>query len=298
MAEEVAVLAAEVLIDVIADMEAVGIETELAVALDATQNVLADHISADITTAIANGSTQEAATSAALENSFQTISEISEEAANMWAENMQEEGYVFNTGGDDPDVEDFEDTSPESDPDKGELDDPECPEDSTDPACIAKKQSRISKFFDYIKTWAGNNIGYLMLAGFFGIVVFLGQVIRWICQILQKITRSCDTNPQGGPNTPDQESTCIDGKCDSALCNAAKSVITFVRKYWIPMIVITGITTAALTIYFKAISPLIVGGIVAGGIFLLTSILGNLLATTLCDLGASTCIFQGKPPNC
>jgi hypothetical protein len=301
MAEEVAAIAVEVLIDVIADMEAVGIESELAIALEATQDTLGEEITTDIATAVSHGSTPEAATSTALENSFQTISDISEEAANVWAENMQEEGYIFNTG-EDPEVEDFEDTDPESNPDKGELDDPDCPDGSEDPTCLAKKQSKISEFFEWLKTKLstifGVSLGTGILSGIIAFFVFLGQAIRWLCQAWQRIFRTCDTNPQGGPNTTDQEDTCIDGKCDSQLCDAAKNVVVFVRKYWIPMLVITGISAAALTIYFKAMSPLITGAVVSGVIFLLTTILGNLAATTLCDLGASTCIFQGKPPNC
>lgn len=223
----------------------------------------------------------------AIKNAYNTISDVSPDAADAWAENMVEEGYEFPKGNEE-EIEDFKDTSADSDPDKGELDDPECPDDSTDPDCLLKKQGKLTRFLKFMKQW-GAPIGTVLVATATAVYIFIGQIARWICQLIQKIKGTCkgSVDPQ-----------CIDNKCDSTLCTAAKDAVTWTRKYLIPILCVVGIVTAALTIYFKSVTPLIFGGIAGGGVFILSSVLGNLAATVLCDVGASTCLFLGKPINC
>lgn len=291
MAEEVAEIAIDVLIDVIASLtEELGPESEIITELTSLQSSIGETITADIQEAIANGSSTEDATSEALKKAAENMSSISEEASNVWIENMQEKGYIFDSGSAVEDA-DFGDTDPESDPDKGDPDTPECQEDPESAECLEQKQSLLTKVKNFFSTWGPRVLGPLLAAGIAAAIIFIGQVARWICQLIQKMNHSCDNDPNG-------ESQCIDQKCNSALCTAAKNMVTWIRTYWIEIAIILGSGAVLLTWYFKAISPLILCGVCFLIILGLKSALGNMVATILCDVGASNCLFQGLPINC
>ncbi len=290
MAElEVAVEAVAVLVDVIADLTEVGVEAEVIVELEAIQQTMGDTITAEIQAAMEDGSTLDEARAQALETSYNNLSPISEEAANNWAESMTEEGYEFNSSRP-SETEEFEDTSPESNPDKGDPETPECTADPKSPECLAQTQSRMDKFMEFMKGKWGY-VGGLGVATGFAIYTAFGQICRWVCDIYHRVKGDCSDSNQG-------TSQCIDGKCDSKLCDATKTTVTWIRTYWIELSVLTGMSALAATIYFKAMTPAIVGGVMLLVMVMLKSVLGNLFATVMCDVGASTCIFQDKPINC
>jgi hypothetical protein len=291
MAAEVGELAFDVLVDVIIDIaEEVGSESEIVAELTTVQESIGDSVTSDINYfETTNGDTPDVATSKALNNAANTIAPISQDAADAWIEGMQEEGYTFESGNEAENA-DFEDTDPDSNPDKGDSDTPECQANPESAECLAQKQSKLSKFFDFMAKWGGP-IGGAIAAAATVVYIFIGQVARWICQAIQKIKGTCATSPQG-------EASCIDQACNSKLCDGAKSFVSFIRKYWIEISIALGSVGVAVTWYFKSVAPLILSGICLLVVVALKSVLGNLAATVVCDVGASNCLFQGKPINC
>lgn len=282
MAEEVAILAADILLEVIADL-ADELPDEVILALESFQNEIQDTIATEIATAIENGTPEEVATKTALQNSFNTLSDISEEAASAWAENLVEEGYTFE-GGSSAEDADFENTDPDSNPDKGDPDTPECQDQPEGAVCEAQTQSKLSKFFEFMKNWGGT-IFSVVIWGVAILVIAIGQVARWLCQAIQKIKGGCDEK-------------CTNQKCNTALCNATKAITKFIREFWILIIFAIVILTVLLSFLFKSISPVFIGLIISLIVLAFKSILGNMIATIVCDVSATTCLVQGKPINC
>jgi len=282
MAEVVAELAAEILIDIIVDFsEELG--PEIIEELTAYQTGIEESISNTITDAVNSGVPLDQATSETLQSSFEQLVDINAEAAAAWAQNMEDAGYPFE-GGSEAEEADFEDTDPDSDPDKGEPDTAECQDDPEGPECQAQTQSKLSKVWNFFVNNWGPIVGVLIV-GAAAIYIMIGQVARWICQTIQKIKGGCDE-------------TCLDQKCNTALCNAFKNMTMFIRQYWIFITVIIIAIATLMTIYFKSITPAIVWAIVLLIILMFKTAVGNLIATIVCDVSATTCIFQGKPINC
>jgi hypothetical protein len=252
------------------------IATELANLTDGAEPELSNIIQ----TAIDEGQSQ----GQALDTAYNTIFEISPDAASGWAETMAEEGYDFGSGSSAEDA-DFEDTDPDSDPDKGEPDTAACQDNPEGPECQAQTQSKLSRFFEFMKNWGGT-IGSFIVFGVAAIYIFIGQVARWICETIQKIKGGCTTQQ------------CIDQKCNTALCNATKNIINFIRRFWIVIAVIIVGIGIGLTFFFRSISPLIIFSIILLILMVFKTVIGNLIATIVCDVSASTCIFRGQPINC
>lgn len=237
-------------------------------------------LSTIIQTSINEGKTQ----GEALDIAYSAIEEISQTAADNWAENMAEQGYEFENGAE-AEKADFEDTDPDSDPDKGDPDTPACQDQPEGAVCEAQTQGKLSRFFDVLKGIFGGSIVSAIVWGIALLVITIGQVARWICQLIQKIKGGCDEK-------------CTDQKCNTALCNATKTVIKFIRQFWILIIFAIVILTVLLSFLFKSVSPVFIGLIVSLIVFVLKTILGNMIATIVCDVSATTCLMQGKPINC
>jgi len=272
MAEGLIVDAIEI-IEIVAEIFDIGEDV-----LTEIESTLSDVIENSINEGYSNAE----ALDAAYESIVNTEGLVDSQAvADQWAESMAEQGYEFESGTDAEEV-DFEDTDPESDPNKGEEPDTTaCVDEPEGEECLAQKQSKISKFIDFMK----NNWKFLtFVVGVATIVV--GALARGICWIVQKIKGQCTTDQ------------CIDQQCDSNMCNAAKSTTQFIRTYWIYLILGCVMLGIAGTIYFKSMSYAVVFGIIGIALMVMKSALGNLVTTMVCDLGATTCLLTGHPINC
>ena len=275
-AVEALILVVEILIEDGTIEEGSIIATELAELTEGAQPELSNIIE----TAISDGQTE----GQALDTAYSSISQISQEAADAWAENMAEEGYEFESGSQAEEA-DFEDTDPDSDPDKGDPDTTACETDPEGPECLAQTQSKMSRFFQFMKTWGGP-IGSVIVFGTALIVIFIGQVARWVCETIQKLGQGCSTKQ------------CVEQKCNTALCNATKNIINTIRSYF-PFIAVIFIALGLLLSYFfRSISPLVIFSVILLITIAFKSVLGNLIATIVCDVSTSFCVFQGKPVNC
>lgn len=283
MAAEIAEVAIDVLEDIVEDLSAQGASEDIIsglISLESEEN----GIGVTMQQEIESGTPEPQA----LKNAYNSISEISADAADTWASQMMENGYEFPSGPEE-EIADFEDTSIESNPDKGELDDPNCPEGSEDPNCLAAKQGRLTKFIEFMKNYGGTIATYTAITA--GILsYFIGGFLRLACSLWQRIKKACS-------NAPDEQK-CIDTNCNSGICNNAKGMVTSARKYWVIILVVIGVVTAALTYYFRSLIPPIVGGVGALGVVALKTFLGNVFATIVCNMGATMCISSGQPINC
>lgn len=271
MAEVEAVEALVIVLEILIEEGTVEEGSEIAVELAAlTEGGDDSPLASTIEDAINNGKTE----GEALDEAYTQISQVSQEAADQWAESMAEQGYEFESA-QDAEEADFEDTDPDSDPDKGEPETEDCISDPEGEECTLQKQSKLSKFFDFVKA-AVPFIVPIAIA----IYILIGQLARWTCEVIQKI--------KGQPET----------ECNSSLCNGVKKMVQFIRTYWVYLVVICVLVGGAATFYFKSLTPTIVFGIGILFVISMKTILGNLFATVLCDVGATTCIVQGKPINC
>jgi hypothetical protein len=284
MAEDVAVLAAELLIVVIEDLSE-ELAPEVIAEFTAFQSEMATTINADIAEGIEGGLSEDEATAQALQKSYDSMLEIngSEQVINQWAETMQEQGYEFESGAQAEEA-DFEDTDPESDPNKGEPDTADCVSDPSGPTCTGQTQTKLTRFINFLGSNWGTVVGIVVVS--VGVVyTLIGRLALWVCGLVHK----GECNGDGG---------CIQKACNSKLCTGSKSIVDFVRRYWIWLSGAIVVVGGVLSWYFRALSPIVVFGILELVVLSLKSVLGNLFSTTMCDVGAMSCLLSGKPLNC
>lgn len=270
MAEE-AIEALAIVVEILVEEGSIEEGSELAIALTSlTEGGEDAPLYVTIEDAVQSGKTE----GEALELAYEQIAGVSQQAADNWAESMAEQGYEFESA-QEAEEADFEDTDPESDPDKGEPDTKSCVDKPEGNECSLQTQSKLSKFFEFMKS--AYPFIFPVAITFY---ILIGQISRWICWLWQKIKG-------GDPNN-----------CNTQLCSGAKMVVKFIRKYWIYLIISPIILGVAGTIYFKSFTPLVVFSVITGIIISMKTVLGNFLTTILCDVGASTCLVQGKPINC
>lgn len=288
MADELVEVALITLIEVAEDLldEAV-IDEEIYTSLIAEETQTA--VETAIQTSINAGDDD----ASALGDAYQELTNVSDEAADSWAESMQEKGFDVEGGPqEDPEVE-FEDTDPESDPNKVQDEDIQaCEDDPESQECLAEKQSRLSRFWEWFKKALGV-LGVTGVGVIIGLIVYLlGAILRGLCK-LWYIIRGCTPKKPG-----ETQEQCRSDECDTKACQGITNLVQDIRKYfmWIMLVLFT--LMVATTIYFKSTTPLWIFGILILFVIAMNTFLGNFLATVVCNFSAVGCLATTGTITC
>ena len=247
----------------------------------------ANQMTSAITTVIDAGGTD----SEALGDTYNVLAGISEEAADEWAEGMIDQGYEV--GGDPGQAEeaDFGDTDPDSDPNKGEVEG--CDDilalagTDPDPQCTVQKQEKLSRFQKFLL----NNVGTFVVIILGTIAYLIGTIGRAICRLIN--ARACNPPPSG-----ETQEQCLDERCNTPICNGVTKLIQFLRRYFNIIMAVLVVLMIIFTVYFRSTKPLILFGILILIVLVLNTLLGNLVATVVCNLSATACLVTGQSINC
>lgn len=227
----------------------------------------------------------------ALTSSYNKLYAINEDLAEQFATEMSEQGKIpFSPSPDEAQIEDFEDISPESDPDKGDVNTIACQENPELPECVVQQGTRISRFIDTLI-----KVVPIIVPAIAVFVYFFGWIAIKVCELWQRITGQC-TPPGSPPSSPGSPG--CDQSCLGSACKSVSGMVQTIRKY-IPFILIPLIVIGLFfVIYFKSTLAFIIFGILFLVILSLNTIIGNLITTIICNYNASYCIFTGKGIGC
>ncbi len=295
--EELAAIAEAIVDSLISEAVDQGLSDEIIASLTEIQST----ISNDLITAVnEDGLT----VNEALTDSYNELYAINEDLANEFATQMAEKGEIpFEPSPEEAQEADFEDTDPDSDPNKGESNTLTCAEDPTLPECIQQGQSKLASFFK----WLIGTLGVAGIAAVIGaIIYFIGGIIIWVC----KIFNPCPP-PTSPPTSPTQVYTdfnsspqsspapqCGDAKCLGNACKSAKAMIQTIRKYMPFIFTPVLVLGLFIIIYFRSFWAFVGFGLVWLFLILSNGILGNFIASVICNFNASYCFFTGQDLNC
>ncbi len=306
--EDIAIIAVDIITTLVSEAVDQGLSDEIIASLTEIQSTISD----DLITAV----NQDGLTvNEALTDSYNELYAINEDLANEFATQMAEKGEIpFEPSPEEAQEADFEDTDPDSDPNKGESNTLTCAEDPTLPECIQQGQSKLSSFFK----WLIGTLGVAGIAAVIGaIIYFIGGIIIWVCKIFNPCPppTSPPTSPTqvytdlnsptalspSSPSSPPASSPapqCGDAKCLGNACKSAKAMIQTIRKYMPFIFTPVLVLGLFIIIYFRSFWAFVGFGLVWLFLILSNGILGNFIASVICNFNASYCFFTGQDLNC
>ena len=292
----------EFIVDILVDVAEAIEDSELSEELTELSSELQTTATSVYQNAIDQGYEAEEASQQTVDYSYGQIQNIDQASADQWAFEMEQNtGYSpKNVDPNDPFEPEnkYEDTDPESDPNKAEVDEndvvcegTDCTtpcEDASSVECAEAKENAFGRFMKWM--FSGSSI-----IGTIGVILAIlafvvGGIVRGICRLICWMRGTCSNS----------SSNCsCSHNCDTQLCNGFKSFVKFIRKYF--WFIILGFILFGTFLFWYTLSigkVITFSGIPMLIIYLMSTFLGNFVTTTVCNVSASFCFLQSGSAHC
>lgn len=197
----------------------------------------------------------------------------------------------------------YDDTTPESNPNKAEIDEDSdiakktnCGDNPEGEACVEAEAKNYQKYWKYTKNIlkaAGPLAG--IAGGLIALFTYLiGGAVRLWCQMICGINNKCKKDGEKCGDCQNFGCSC-EKYCETNTCQTVKSMVQNIRKYFWYIAIPFLILSIALVVWLKSIGLSIFFSIIFMIFWLLKTWVGNFVATAVCNWAAFGCaVSQGN----